>query len=182
MAFNSPAYLAFFIVVLLASWACVGLPRVRIWLLLLASYHFYTANNGWLIVLILVSTQIDFVAARRIEDSSSEKTRRRLLLLSVCTNLGILGVFKYFNFFAFSIFEIFQTLGWHLSWVDLNIILPVGISFYTFQSMSYTIDVYRGAISAERSWVRFAFFVAFFPQLVAGPIVRPSDFLPQLDR
>ncbi len=182
MSFNSIEYLCFYLLILLVSWAIVGLPKLRIWILLLASYYFYTSNNHWLIFLILISTQIDYFCAIKIEDASSPKIRKRFLLLSVVTNLGILGFFKYFNFFGSSIIGLSSSLGWHISWIDLNIALPVGISFYTFQSMSYTIDVYRRVLKAERSWVRFSFFVAYFPQLVAGPIVRPSCFLPQLDK
>lgn len=179
MLFNSVEYLLFFCSVLALSWLTVGLPRVRIWILLLASYYFYVSNNHWLILLILASTQIDFVAGLAIAGTQNQVLRKRWLVASVVTNLGILGTFKYFNFFAQSVADIAQASGVTLDWVDLNIALPVGISFYTFQSMSYTIDVYREKIPVERSWLRFSFFVAFFPQLIAGPIVRASEFLEQ---
>ena len=182
MLFNSFEYLVFFTVALAASWMLVGLPRLRIWVLLVASYYFYISNNYWLITLIVVSTQVDYLAGRWIEDTDSSRKRKRYLGLSIMTNLGILAVFKYFNFFAGTFAEIAATVGLTLDWVDLKIALPVGISFYTFQSMSYTIDVYRGEISAERNWFRFAFYVSYFPQLVAGPIVRASQFLPQIPR
>jgi alginate O-acetyltransferase complex protein AlgI len=180
MLFNSFEYLLFFIIVLGAGWLLVGFPRLRIWLLLLASYHFYISNNRWMVILILVSTQVDYLAGVWIENSKSPVKRRGLLACSLATNLCVLGVFKYLNFFADSFSHIVGAFGWHLSWVDVRIALPVGISFYTFQSMSYTIDVYRGSIRAERNWYRFAFYIAYFPQLIAGPIVRARDFLPQV--
>ena len=182
MLFNSTEYLIFFSLVLALTWICAGLPKIRIWILLLSSYYFYISNNHWLIVLIIFSTQVDYIAALRIEKSTRSRTRTLWLFSSIVANLGTLGVFKYFNFFAGSLCQIGHLIGWTPTWVDLEVALPVGISFYTFQSMSYTVDVYKKSIPAEKSWVRFAFFVAFFPQLVAGPIVRPNQFLPQLDR
>jgi alginate O-acetyltransferase complex protein AlgI len=182
MLFNSLEYLFFYSSALLLAWLLIGLPRLRIWVLLLASYYFYAANNHWLIVLIILSTQVDYLAGLKIADSTSTARRKLLLTISVVSNLGILGVFKYFNFFASSVADIAGRAGLTLGWTELNVILPVGISFYTFQSMSYTIDVYRGQLKPERSWARFAFYVAYFPQLVAGPIMRASQFIPQLSR
>lgn len=182
MLFNSFEYFVFYLAALALCWALVGFPKLRIWILLLASYYFYVSNNHWLIVLILISTQIDYIAGIRIDSSRSPATRRWFLLLSVATNLGILGFFKYYGFFAETVVDMAAVVGLRLSWTDLNIILPVGISFYTFQSMSYTIDVYRRHIPAERSWSRFAFYVAYFPQLIAGPIMRASQFLPQVPK
>ena len=109
-------------------------------------------------------------------------SRRWILVASVATNLGVLGFFKYFDFFAASMTDLLVALGWELQPRLLNVILPVGISFYTFQTMSYTIDVYRGDLRAHRSLLDFAVFVAFFPQLVAGPILRAKEFLPQITR
>ncbi len=180
MLFNSGEYLLFFVLTLLLTWCLVGFPRLRLWVLLIASYYFYTVNNHWLIVLILISTQIDYFCGWCIAYASQERRRKFFLWLSIASNLGILGLFKYFNFFADSFTQLANLFGAQLSWVDLNIALPVGISFYTFQSMSYTIDVYRREIPHEPSWCRFSFYVAFFPQLIAGPIVRARDFLPQL--
>jgi len=180
MLFNSFEYLCFFITVLALCWLLVGMPKLRLWVLLLASYYFYTANNHWLIVLIIISTQVDYIAGIMIADSPSPAARKLFLTVSVLTNLGILAFFKYFNFFAASAVEIANTFHWPLTWTDLNIVLPVGISFYTFQSMSYTIDVYRGDLPVERSWLRFAFYVTYFPQLIAGPIMRASQFMPQI--
>lgn len=133
-------------------------------------------------MLLFICMQIDFVAARLIEKSQSPSHRKLLLLVSMGSNLGMLAFFKYFNFFCGSCTGFMQTLGLHSSWQPWNIILPVGISFYTFESMSYTIDVYRGLIKAEKTWSRFALFVAYFPHLIAGPILRPHQFLPQLDK
>jgi alginate O-acetyltransferase complex protein AlgI len=182
MAFNSLPYLAFYLCVLAVSWSLVGLPRLRIIFVLLASYYFYASNNRWLLLLLVGSTQVDFVAAKLIEDTTSKQRKKLLLTVSVIINLSILGFFKYFNFFAGNVAALFSALGLHASWVDLHIFLPVGISFYTFESMSYVMDVYRGDLKAVRSWYRYSFFVAYFPHLIAGPIVRPHDFLPQIDR
>jgi D-alanyl-lipoteichoic acid acyltransferase DltB (MBOAT superfamily) len=111
-----------------------------------------------------------------------EKQRRAFLILSLCSNLGVLGFFKYFNFFAGSLETLLAKLGWNPGWTLLHIILPVGISFYTFQSISYAVDVYRGTAKPSRDFFTFAAFVSFFPQLVAGPIERRNDLLPQLEK
>jgi len=148
--------------------------------MLLASYYFYASNSQWLLILIILSTSIDYLCALGITDTDNQRKRKLWLLLSLVSNLSILGFFKYFNFFAQSVTELVGLIGFTLSWVDINIILPVGISFFTFQSMSYTIDVYRKEMPAERSFYRFAFFVAYFPQLIAGPIVRAKEFIPQI--
>jgi len=182
MLFTSAQYLFFYISILILSWLLVPMPKVRLWTILLASFYFYWSNNGWVILLLFACMQIDFVAARLIESSTSIVRKRMLLTLSMGTNLGMLAFFKYFNFFCGSCTEMMQLLGVHSSWHPWNIILPVGISFYTFESMSYTIDVYRGEIKAEKSWSRFALFVAYFPHLIAGPILRPHQFIPQMDK
>ncbi len=182
MAFNSLTYLTFYLSILGLSWALVGLPRLRIWVVLLASYYFYARNNSWLLILLIGSTQVDFVAAKMIEDTDSPRKKKLLVTASIVVNLTILGFFKYFNFFAGNVAALVGLFGVRANWVDLNIVLPVGISFYTFESMAYVIDVYRGELKAIRSWYRYSFFVAYFPHLIAGPIVRPHDFLPQIDR
>jgi len=181
MLFNSAEYLFFFLGVLVVSWSTVGLPKLRLWFLLLASYYFYLSNNHWLILLIFASTGFDYVAGRVIDAAEDASWRKLWVALSIVINLSPLAYFKYANFFAHSARGAAQVFGIELSWVDLNVALPVGISFYTFESMSYTIDVYRRQRPAERSWQRYAFFIAFFPKLIAGPIVRASDFLPQLE-
>lgn len=132
--------------------------------------------------LILLSTVIDYSIGLRLDKEETPKARKRLLHTSIIVNLGILAFFKYFNFFIDSFRDVLLTFGVEASISELNIILPVGISFYTFQSMSYTIDLYRKKIPVERDFLRFATYIAFFPQLVAGPIVRAKDFLPQFQR
>ncbi len=182
MLFNSIEYFFFFVAVLIGTRVLHGRISARVVFLLLASYVFYLSNNGWLFLLILASTCIDYVAGRAIDGAKSSAVKRAALFGSVLTNLSILGYYKYVDFFRESIAGAFAAYGVNLGWVDLNVVLPVGISFYTFQSMSYTIDVYRGVIPAERSWTRFALYVAYFPQLIAGPIMRATYFLPQIER
>ncbi|MCB9768220.1 MAG: hypothetical protein H6752_08500 [Candidatus Omnitrophica bacterium] len=152
-------------------------PLKRLWLLA-ASYLFYISWNLPLVSLLIISSVVDFVAARMIDRTG----QKRWLMMSLVTNLGILGFFKYFNFFAESVVEIFTHFGVTASYTDLNIILPLGISFYTFQTMSYTIDVYRGKYKPYGSFLDFCLYVAFFPQLIAGPIVRADTFGYQLRR
>jgi len=182
MLFNSPEYLALFTVAMLVGWLFVGWPRFRVIGLALLSFYFYAANNEWLILLLLTSTQIDYWVGGAMARSEDPKVRRRLLWVSLVGNLGMLGFFKYFNFFAGSAQAVAEAVGLEMAWQPWDIVLPIGISFYTFQSLSYTIDIYRGHLKPERSWWDFSFFVAFFPQLVAGPIVRASDFLPQVHK
>ncbi len=154
---------------------------LQLFMLLAASYVFYMWWNPLYILLIVGSTLVDYVSGYRMGlRELGDRKRKKWLWFSVITNLGLLGTFKYFNFFAGEINVGLQQLGVTAALPYLNVLLPVGISFYTFQSMSYTIDVYRGVTEAERSVVRFATYVAFFPQLVAGPILRSTDFLPQL--
>ena len=173
MLFHSHTFLAFFLAVVLLH---ALTPRAqRRYVLLVASYAFYGSWNPKYALLILASTAIDFLAARGIAGAESRRRRKLCLSLSMATNLGLLGLFKYYNFFSHSLTEILShSLPLH------ELLLPVGISFYTFQSMSYTIDVYRGRCELSRDFVDFALFVSFFPQLVAGPIVRAVDFLPQI--
>jgi len=130
--------------------------------------------------LIALSTIIDFIIGRAIFETDVVKKRKNLLLISMIANLGILGIFKYFNFFMDSFVDLISLFGMNASYSTLKIILPVGISFYTFQSMSYTIDIYRKKLEPEPSLLDFANFVAFFPQLVAGPIERAKSLLPQI--
>lgn len=179
MLFTELRFFLFFAVVFCIYWAIPN-NRTRKGFLLAGSYVFYAAWDWRFLSLIIISTIIDFFAAKNIEASDNEKKRKNLLIISLCANLGMLGFFKYFNFFAESLVSLGDTLGIGFNHTTLNIVLPVGISFFTFQTMSYTIDVYRRKIKAEQDWLDIAFFVAFFPQLVAGPIVRAIDFLPQL--
>jgi len=149
-------------------------------MLLLASYFFYGCWDWRFLALIWVSTAIDYFLGLKLGQTENKRSRKALVVTSLCVNLGILGLFKYFNFFADS-FQIFaQSFGWDIDSVTLRIVLPVGISFYTFQSLGYVIDVYRKDIEPSRNLENFALYIAFFPQLVAGPIERASRLLPQI--
>ncbi|PIP27116.1 MAG: membrane-bound O-acyltransferase family protein [Candidatus Moranbacteria bacterium CG23_combo_of_CG06-09_8_20_14_all_39_10] len=145
---------------------------------LIYSYFFYGMWNPAFLLLLMVSTIIDYLTALGIE--ANPRRKKPFLAISLTTNLGLLGFFKYFNFFVDTAETLFKLVG--INWTPpfFQVSLPVGISFYTFQTLSYTIDVYRGEINAKKSLIDIAFFVAFFPQLVAGPIIRARDFLPQL--
>ncbi|MFK8112155.1 MAG: MBOAT family protein [Rubripirellula sp.] len=177
MLFTQIEFPIFFALVVIAAWLCRG-RTARNSLLLVASYYFYAYWDYRFCGLLVLSTVVDFLAARAIDRSTNQATRKKLLLLSVCTNLGMLGFFKYFNFFLDSLQPLLTAMGTHAG--TLEILLPVGISFYTFQTLSYTIDVYRGKLHPVQRFLDFALYVAFFPQLVAGPIVRARELLPQL--
>ncbi|MEM9057036.1 MAG: MBOAT family protein [Pseudomonadota bacterium] len=180
MLFVEPRFFAFFLVVAALYWSLSG-NRARKAVLLVASYGFYAAWDYRFLSLIVLSTLVDYTAALAMARSERPRARRLWLLLSLVVNLGMLGVFKYFNFFADSAANLLAAAGIEVSQTTLSLTLPVGISFYTFQTLSYTIDVYRGVLKPRRRLLDVALFVAFFPQLVAGPIVRAADFLPQLD-
>ncbi len=180
MLFNSAAFLLFFTVVYLLYWR-LGHRKQNL-LLLAASLTFYAAWNHKLVHLIVLSGTIDYFAALGIERSREARKRKLWLIASVASNLSILGFFKYYNFFAESLNELFVLVGLAPGIHTLDILLPVGISFYTFQSMSYTIDVYRGQLTPSRKYLDFLLYVSFFPQLVAGPIERASRLLPRLTR
>ncbi len=179
MLFTQPIYLVFFAVVLGLAWGERSHRRHKLWLLA-ASYLFYGWWDWRFLSLIAISTIIDYSAGLLFQTVTDPKRRLWVLRLSLTANLGLLGVFKYFNFFLESASALLGPLGVHLPDRALAIVLPAGISFYTFQTMSYTLDVYRGHLKPVRSLLDFALFVSFFPQLVAGPIVRAADFLPQL--
>ncbi len=177
MNFSTTEFGVFLVTVVAVFWGLRQRWTLSRWFLLAASYYFYSCWNAKYLVLIVGSTLLDYwVGGRMAKLDVSEVARRRLLLLlSLIGNLGTLAVFKYYGFFRENMV---QLLGADLP--ALDVLLPVGISFYTFQSLSYTIDIYWGKIRPARSLSEFALFVAFFPQLVAGPIVRARDFLPQL--
>jgi alginate O-acetyltransferase complex protein AlgI len=180
MLFNELAFLIFFPLVAALHYA---IPHRHRWLLLLvASYIFYMWWRVEYAALIIISTCIDYFAAIRMGSLPQKSRKRKYLLLSLASNLGLLFTFKYFNFFNDSVNHLFNWFGNPLTIPDLDILLPVGISFYTFQTLSYTIEIYRGKIEPERHFGRFALYVSFFPQLVAGPIERAKNLLPQIDR
>ena len=180
MIFNSATFGVFLILVFFIYWKIVHRSlRLQNVFILLSSYVFY----GWwdirFLSLILVSSLVDYTAGQKIAASTSPRMRKTWLGLSLIINLGILATFKYFDFFVLSFQALLEQFGFHASWSTLNLILPVGISFYTFQTLSYTIDIYRKQLSPTCDWVAFFAFVAFFPQLVAGPIERAKRLLPQ---
>ncbi len=179
MLFTEFRFVGFFATIFLVHWLLPWNRARKLWLLA-ASYAFYGAWNWRFLSLIVASTIIDYLVGRGLERTSETSRRRALLVVSLLGNLGILGFFKYYNFFAVSAAEFTSWLGLGLPLQALEIVLPLGISFYTFQTLSYSIDVYRGRLVPTKSLPDFALFVAFFPQLVAGPIVRAIDFLPQL--
>lgn len=180
MIFSSLEFIIFFTVVFLSLLLLRGRHTERKFFLLLASYYFYAYWDWRFLSLILLSSIVDFIVGKSIAKSHSAKKRKTWLLISLCINLGLLGYFKYYNFFIDSFKPIVESIGLHSG--SLDIILPVGISFYTFQTLSYSIDIYRKKLEPRDSLLDFALFVGFFPQLVAGPIVRASHFLPQLDK
>ena len=199
MIFSSPLFFVFFVLVFTVYWFLLPLffqnekqRSARHIFLLITSYYFYMSWDWRFGFLILISTIIDFYSGILLgildKKGSSRIMGKLVLLFSICVNLGILGYFKYVDFFISSFIDLVNTIEPD-TYTDtdknsllLNVILPLGISFFTFQSMSYTIDVYRKVIPVEKSLIRFSLFVSFFPQLVAGPIVVAKDFLPQLEK
>ena len=181
MQFNSFLYIAFLLTILLLYW---NLRRVR-WqnvLLLVASYIFYGSWDWRFLSLILISTLFDYLVGRGLEVIKDPRRRRLLLFVSVAINLGFLGFFKYFNFFIGSAVSLLEGIGLTVNAFSLQIILPVGISFYTFQSLTYTIDIYQGKLKPTHSLLNFALFVSYFPQLAAGPIERALRLLPKIEQ
>ncbi len=177
MLFNSYSFLIFFPMVVAGYYALS--PRHRWVLLLAASYYFYMCWKPEYIVLVFLSTLIDYGAALAMGRFETRKARRPYLLLSLTSNLGLLFTFKYFNFFSNSVNALFESFNIFAHAPTFDLLLPVGISFYTFQTLSYSIDVYRGRQAPERHFGIFALYVSFFPQLVAGPIERSERLLPQ---
>ena len=178
MLFNTPEYFLFLGVVLLIYYSTTS--RVQNYMLLAASYLFYSFWDWRYLSLILLSTIVDFSVAQAIGHTSQPGRRKLWLGLSLSVNLGILGFFKYCNFFIHNAAAALTWLGFDPHLPVLNILLPVGISFYTFQTMSYTIEVYRGKMEPARNLADFALYICYFPQLVAGPIERPQNLLPAL--
>ncbi len=179
MLFNSIDFAIFFPIVFVLYWLVSGKLRLRNIFILITSYVFYGWWDWHFLFLIGISTLVDFYIGKKLGDTENKKDRKKLLYVSLAVNLGFLIYFKYTNFFIDTFVESFKLFGKPLEVETLNIILPVGISFYTFQTLSYTIDIYRKRLKPTNDFIAFSAFVAFFPQLVAGPIERASHLLPQ---
>ena len=180
MLFNSIEFAFFLPIVFTIYWFVFNKSlKIQNGFLLYASYYFYFWWDWRFLSLIALSTIVDYIVGLRIESSHEQHIRKRWLQLSLGVNLGILGFFKYYNFFIESWVNAFAAMGYEMSPFTLQIILPVGISFYTFQTLSYSIDIYRKKLKPTKDFIAFAAFVSFFPQLVAGPIERARNLLPQ---
>ena len=179
MIFNTIDFVVFFIFILV-SIIFIKNRKFQHILLLVGSYFFFYYTSNYLILLLLFSTILDFYAGKYISSAKNIISKKFLLIISLVGNLGLLGFFKYSDFAILQ----FNVLGNHFDLASdiplLDLTLPIGISFYTFQTISYTVDIYRGQLTPSKTFKEFALFVSFFPQLVAGPIVRAKDFLPQL--
>lgn len=181
MFFNSLQFAIFLPIVFIFYWFFANKSRkYQNFILILASYYFYSCWDWRFLFLLVFSTLLDYFSAIKIEGSQTKSGKKFWLWLCISINLGFLGVFKYYNFFAESFAELLNGFGFHSSPVLLNLILPVGISFYTFHGLSYIIDIYYGRIKSERNFVDYSLFVSYFPLLVAGPIERATHLLPQL--
>lgn len=180
MLFNSIDFAVFLPVVFILYWFVTNRSlKLQNLLIVIASYVFYGWWDSRFLSLIIFSTLVDYLVGLKLSKEEAPHKRKILLWISICVNLGFLGFFKYYNFFLDNFVAAFSLMGSQLEARSLNIILPVGISFYTFQTLSYTIDVYRRKLEPTRNLIAFAAFVSFFPQLVAGPIERASNLLPQ---
>jgi alginate O-acetyltransferase complex protein AlgI len=179
--FNSISFGIFLPVVFLLYWALTkkGVKAQNI-LLLAASYFFYACWDWRFLFLLSFSIVLDYFTGHKIAGATGERSKKTWLWLSICINLGFLGLFKYYNFFAESFAYAISNLGFHTSTWTLKVILPLGISFYTFHGLSYVFDIYRGKVRPEKSFIDYALFVSFFPLLVAGPIERATHLLPQV--
>src|ERR1051326_4831358 len=180
MLFNSLPFVAFFVVVY-ALYVILN-HRWQNALLLIASYFFYGSWDWRFLGLMLFSTTMDYWFGLLLGRTEDERKRRAVLIISISVNLGILFVFKYFNFFAGSLDRVLSHFALHLGVRVLNVVLPLGISFYTFHNISYIVDIYRRRVEPARRFEEFALYVALFPQLIAGPIARPAHLLPQIQK
>lgn len=180
MLFNSIAFLFFLPITFVLYWFIVNKTlKLQNFFVLIASYVFYGSWDWRFLSLIIISSVTDYILGLKIHNSESDLKRKSYLIISLVINLGILGFFKYYNFFVNSFIDLFDLFGITLNSSTLSILLPVGISFYTFQTLSYTIDIYRKKLDPTTNIIAFFAFIAFFPQLVAGPIERAKDLLPQ---
>ena len=181
MFFNSFHFAIFLPIVFVLYWFVGHKSKInQNYILILASYYFYSCWDWRFLFLLVFSTLLDYVSAMKIEKSKTISERKKWLWLCISINLGFLGVFKYYNFFANSFADLAHTMGFTASPILLKVILPVGISFYTFHGLSYIIDIYYKRIQSERNFVDYSLFVSYFPLLVAGPIERATHLLPQI--
>jgi alginate O-acetyltransferase complex protein AlgI len=183
MLFNSINFAVFLPIVFLLYWfVAKNNLKFQNVLLLVASYYFYACWDFRFLFLLIFSTLLDYYSGIKIENSTSEKNRKFWFWLSIGINLGFLGVFKYYNFFVDSIQDVVSVFGHKIDMWTIKVILPVGISFYTFHGLSYVIDIYKKRIAAESNFINYAVFVCYFPLLVAGPIERATHLLPQIKK
>ncbi len=183
MLFNSNEFLVFFPIVFLLYWFVFRKRHSQNLLIVISSYVFYGWWDWRFLILIAFTSLCSYASGLLIERfEGNRRTQQAVSATNIILNLSILGVFKYFNFFVENLDALFSTMGFHLDWVTMDIILPVGISFYTFQALSYTIDVYQKKIASTHDIIEFFAYISFFPQLVAGPIERATNLLPQFQR
>jgi D-alanyl-lipoteichoic acid acyltransferase DltB (MBOAT superfamily) len=183
MLFNSFNFAIFLPIVFILYWFVTkGNLKLQNVLLLVASYYFYACWNWKFLFLLVFSTGLDYYTGIQIADSQSQKMKKFWFWLSISVNLGFLGLFKYYNFFAASFTEALSSLGLQVNPGTIEVILPVGISFYTFHGLSYVIDIYKERIKPEKNFIDYSVFVSFFPLLVAGPIERATHLLPQIQK
>jgi len=183
MLFNSFEFLLFLPIVFLLYWFVFRRRRWQNLLIVVASYVFYGWWDWRFLLLIALTSLCSYVSGLLLEHYEGQRRRQQAVsAANIVLNLGILGVFKYYNFFVENLDALFGMMGYHLDWVTMKVILPVGISFYTFQALSYTIDVYQKKLPATHDIVEFFAYISFFPQLVAGPIERATNLLPQFQQ
>lgn len=183
MLFNSIDFVIFLLIIYFLYWFVTSKSlRLQNILLLVSSYYFYACWDWRFLFLLMFSTILDYYTGIKMSDTQNQKIKKFWFWLSVSINLGFLGVFKYFNFFTESFADVVSVFGFKADIWVLNVILPVGISFYTFHGLSYVIDIYKNRIKAEKNFVDYSVFVSFFPLLVAGPIERATHLLPQIQR
>ena len=181
MLFNSIDFAIFLPIIFILYWfATKGSLRLQNILLLVSSYFFYACWDWHFLFLLIFSTLLDYYTGIKIHKATNQRNKLFWLWLSIGINLGFLGVFKYYNFFAESFADGLTLLGLNSNLGSIQIILPVGISFYTFHGLSYVIDIYKNRIKPERNFIDYSVFVSFFPLLVAGPIERATHLLPQI--
>lgn len=181
MLFNSYSFILLFLPIILAGYYLISSKKLQLWFLLLASLFFYCYWSTSYVFLLLFTVILDFYIARKISQTDQKKKRKSLLLISIISNLSILGFFKYFNFFAESVNGLFSLAGVAKQLPYTHLLLPIGISFYTFQSMSYVIDVYRRTSDSHANLLEFAGYVTLFPHQISGPLVRHNVIVPQLE-